>query len=80
MNSMHLFEASTESFVVKIWADDENAPLAWHGQITHVLSGQCQVFHSLKDIEQFMDPYLQKLHPDNEKMFIYRHGATPTLV
>ena len=61
---MQLFETSTESFIVKIWTEEEQNPHAWQGQITHVLSGEKQHFNSLDEIEQFMLPYLQEIGID----------------
>ena len=61
---MQLFETSTESFIVKIWTEDEQNSPAWQGQITHVLSGEKQYFNSLNEIEQFMLPYLQEIGID----------------
>lgn len=58
---MQLFETSTESFIVKIWTDEESNPEAWYGQITHVLSGEKRTFQSLFEIEKFMLPYLQQI-------------------
>ena len=64
MNNMQLFETSTESFIVKIWTEEDQNPTAWQGQITHVLSGEKQRFASLDEIEQFMLPYLQEIGMD----------------
>lgn len=64
MNNLQLFETSTESFIIKIWTEEEPDPPVWQGQITHVLSGEKQHFNSLDEIEQFMLPYLQKIGID----------------
>ncbi|MBE2222318.1 MAG: hypothetical protein IAF02_12295 [Anaerolineae bacterium] len=64
MSNLRLFETSTESFIVKIWTTEEDDNTAWHGQITHVLSGEKQIFNSLAEIEQFMLPYLQNIGMD----------------
>jgi len=61
MSRMQLFETSTESFVVKLWTDGTDNPQTWHGQITHVLSGEQHTFQSLDEIERFMLPYLQEI-------------------
>ncbi len=62
MNHLKLFETGTESFIVKIWTEEANDVTQWHGQITHVLSGQDHLFYSLDDIEAFILPYLQHAH------------------
>lgn len=64
MSRMQLFETSTESFVVKIWTNEEDNPQTWHGQIIHVLSGEQRTFQSLDEIERFMLPYLQEIGLD----------------
>jgi hypothetical protein len=64
MSNMQLFETSTESFIVKIWTEEEQNPPVWHGQITHVLSGEKKLFNSLDEIERFMLPYLREIGMD----------------
>lgn len=61
---MQLFETSTESFIVKIWSEEDPDSVVWQGQITHVLSGEKQTFNSLDEIERFMLPYLQEIGMD----------------
>ena len=63
-SNMQLFETSTESFIVKIWTAEKHNTTTWQGQITHVLSGEQQLFHSLHEIEHFMLPYLQEIGMD----------------
>lgn len=63
-SNMLLFETSTESFIVKIWTEDNQNPAAWQGQITHVLSGEQRRFNSLEQIEHFILPYLQDIDID----------------
>ena len=63
-SNMQLFETSTESFIVKIWTEEDHNSTAWRGQITHVLSGEQQRFNSLDEIERFMLPYLQEIGMD----------------
>lgn len=63
-SNMQLFETSTESFIVKIWTEEDRNPAAWQGQITHVLSGEQRRFNSLDEIERFMLPYLQGIGID----------------
>ncbi len=64
---MDLPEAHTHSFVIKIWLENAAAeaeqPL-WRGHITHVPSGTRRYFQDLTVITEFMQPYLQKLTPD----------------
>jgi hypothetical protein len=61
---MQLFESSTESFIVKIWTEEDFDEAIWRGQITHVLSGEQRRFSSLDEIERFMIPYLQGIGMD----------------
>lgn len=61
---MQLFETSTESFIVKIWTEEERESITWQGQITHVLSGEKRHFNSLDEIERFMLPYLLEIGMD----------------
>ena len=61
---MDLPEASTHSFIVKIWVEDagdeaENA--LWRGHITHVPSGTRRYLKDLGDIADFILPYLDAL-------------------
>jgi hypothetical protein len=58
---MEAFEASTQSFVVKIWVEDpadDADDVVWRGHITHVVSGERIYFKSLEEIQTFMDRYL----------------------
>lgn len=64
VSGLHLFETSTESFIVKIWNDEIDNPQTWQGQITHVLSGEQRTFNSLDEIDRFMLPYLQEIGMD----------------
>ena len=55
------FEANTQSFIVKIWAE-EGSPNAddvvWHGHITHVISGETVHLKNLGEIKAFMSQHL----------------------
>ena len=57
---MNQFEESTESFVVKIWADETAESTQWNGQITHVTSGEGTSFQNLEKIKTFIKAYLKK--------------------
>ena len=52
------------SFVIKIWLEEtaeQDGTAKWRGHITHVPSGERRYFEKLKDIEAFIDGYLEEL-------------------
>lgn len=59
-----LYEASTHSFIVKIWLEEtveETNRALWRGHITHVPSHRRQYFQALEEITAFIEPYLEQL-------------------
>jgi hypothetical protein len=47
-------ESNVHSFIVKLWLEES----AWHGQITHVPSGERRYLKDLRDIVRFIKPYI----------------------
>lgn len=60
---MGLDEASTASFVVRIWLEEGPASgrAFWRGHITHVPSGRRRYIQRLSDITEFIAPYLEAM-------------------
>lgn len=61
---MDLFEASTQSFIIKIWIEETAAEAGrtrWRGHITHVPSGQRRYLEHLEEILPFMEPHLRQI-------------------
>jgi hypothetical protein len=61
---MDLPEASTHSFVVKIWIEetaDHRRGARWRGHITHVPSGKRRYIQQLGAIGDFVVPYLEAM-------------------
>ena len=61
---MDLPEASTHSFIVKIWleeAGDSAGDGLWRGHITHVPSGARRYLKDLDDIVDVVVPYLEAM-------------------
>lgn len=61
---MDLYEATTHSFVLKIWLEEaaSNAgPLRWRGHITHVSDGKRRYLQNLIDLDTFILSYLQHM-------------------
>jgi hypothetical protein len=61
---MDLPEATTQSFIVKIWLEEtaeEAGRARWRGHITHVPSGQRRYLQDLGDITAFIAPYLERM-------------------
>lgn len=61
---MDLFEAHTQSFVIKIWLEEtaeEGDQVIWRGHITQVPSGERLYLKDLDDILTFIAPFLEKM-------------------
>lgn len=61
---MDLPEASTHSFVIKIWIeerDDKSGKVSYRGYITHVPSGARRYLKDLNDIINFILTYLEAM-------------------
>lgn len=61
---MELYERNTCSFIVKVWREPNDAPLAqsqWRGHITHVFTGRRQYFDHLATITNFIATYLVEM-------------------
>jgi len=53
------------SFIVKIWTEEISGerpdPIRWHGQVTHVPSGERRFVKRLDDISGFISNYLREM-------------------
>jgi hypothetical protein len=61
---MEPLEATTHSFIIRIWLEEEGSSdrrAGWRGSITHVPDGRCHVLDRLGDIQSFIGPYLEKM-------------------
>ena len=61
---MDSLEPGTQSFIVKVWVEDNNETDGhgvWRGHITHVSSNQRRYLKNLGDIEDFIAPYLEEM-------------------
>jgi hypothetical protein len=60
---MDLPESDVQSFILKLWFEssaEEGPPrVLWHGQITHVGSGERRYFKELDEVAAFIEPYLR---------------------
>lgn len=55
-------ELSTQSFVVRIWAEKINhGPPGWRGHIIHVRGNEDRYFDELDSIADFIRPFLSKM-------------------
>lgn len=57
-------EPHTQSFILKIWLEEDQASAAdtiWRGHITHVPGGEKRYVQSLADIDRFIVQYLRRL-------------------
>lgn len=64
---LNMFEATTHSFVIKIWLEEtweESDRAVWRGRITHVASGERKFIKDLPEILAFIWPYLDELGVD----------------
>jgi hypothetical protein len=52
-------ESKVHSFIVKLWLEGETNLLSWHGQVTHVPSGERRYFKRLSEITDFISEYLE---------------------
>jgi hypothetical protein len=58
-----IMDPAIHSFIVKVFIDEPaqaSGPGGWHGQITHVQSGEKGYLNDLDDICDFIQPYLPK--------------------
>lgn len=61
---MSLYESNTQSFIVKIWTEDEGDALrriVWRGQITHVASGERRYLTELSQVTAFISKFLREM-------------------
>lgn len=61
---MDTLESTSQSFIIKVWIEDsaekgDNG--VWHGHITHVTSGKRHYMKNLKEIQDFIAPYLEEM-------------------
>ena len=57
-------EFNVHSFIVKVWLEEEatkDSDSVWHGQITHVPSGEKRYLNNLDQISLFIQPYLEAM-------------------
>lgn len=53
----------SHAFVIRIWLEEvanNDNPVLWRGQITHVLDRQHRYFQDLPSILSFIEPYLEQ--------------------
>lgn len=61
---MELFELHTHSFVIKIWLEEtaeEAGQARWRGLITHIPNGERRYLENLREIAEFIIPYLEEM-------------------
>ncbi len=61
---MDSLEPGAQSFIVKVWIEDgaeTGGQGVWHGHITHVSSHERHYLKDLREIEDFIAPYLEEL-------------------
>lgn len=61
---MKSFEENTHAFVVRVWLEPreiDGADPEWRGVIEHVPSGERRSLKDLKEIKEFIAPYLQMM-------------------
>jgi hypothetical protein len=61
---MNRYEASPQSFIVKIWLEEtkeEEGQTVWRGHITHVPSGKRRYVQALDEVPAFIEPYLEAM-------------------
>jgi hypothetical protein len=62
---MDEMESDTQSFVVRVWAEDraeEAGQGTWRGHITHVFSSRRRYLKNLDEIGDFIAPYLEEMN------------------
>ncbi len=52
-------EFNVHSFIVKVWIEEEDRRSTWYGHITKVPGGEQRYLRSLREIEDFIRPYLK---------------------
>lgn len=57
--SSHSILSLRESFIVRIWRDDEN-PDTWRGQLQHVRSGEAIPIDDIKNLSAYVEAWVQK--------------------
>lgn len=63
-------ESRTQSFVIRIWAEERDAGsdrVLWRGHITHVPSKERRYFDDLSGLIRFVAPYLEQIAIDAEE-------------
>jgi hypothetical protein len=55
---MDLAQSTVQSFIVKLWLEDESGETSWHGSITHVPSGARRCFKRLSEVTDFIGQYV----------------------
>ena len=61
MGPREMPESNVHSFIVKLWLEEgfsRKGMDGWHGQITHVPSGERRYLKDLREIVTFIKPYI----------------------
>ena len=61
---MSVYESNTQSFIIKIWTEDEAGAfgrVVWRGQITHVPSGERRHLTDLDQVTSFISKFLREM-------------------
>ena len=61
---MDSLEPDSQSFIVKVWAEDSPGQAdrgVWHGHITHVPSHERRYLKNLDEISDFIAPHLEAM-------------------
>ena len=60
---MNTGENTACSFVVRIWVDTDDEPMAqlWRGRVTAIPSGDQKYFDDLSELNDFIAAYLQRI-------------------
>jgi hypothetical protein len=57
-------DSNPQSFIIKFWLEQTTLSqknTLWHGQITHVPSGERRPFQDVDDLLNFIGPYLNAM-------------------
>lgn len=57
-------ELGTHSFIIKVWLDEpkeRTTQVEWHGQVTHVATGERCNFQRVSEVLAFLQLYLNEL-------------------
>jgi hypothetical protein len=80
---MDLPEATTHSFIIKIWLEevaDETGDVTWRGHITHVPSGMRRYLRDLDDVTDFILIYLEAIGVRPRRLVRLRRWVRRTMM